>query len=99
MEGKWLVSKGGGSRPRWNRDGKEMFYLAADGKVMAVEVSIGASVQAGVPQPLFGTHLTSQFAKFAVTGDGRRFLVPAPASEVSSSPMTVVINWTKSIQQ
>ena len=48
-EGKWLVSKGGGSRPRWNRNGKEMFYLTADGKVMAVEVNTGASVQAGVP--------------------------------------------------
>jgi hypothetical protein len=97
-EGKWQISKGGGSRPRWQRDGKELLYLAADEKIMAVEVKTGAGVQAGVPQPLFGTHFTSQFMKFAVTGDGRRFLVPGPATEMSSSPMTVVINWTKSIQ-
>jgi Tol biopolymer transport system component len=97
-EGQWQISKGGGSRPRWNRNGKELFYLATDGKIMAVEVKTGASVQAGIPQPLFETHVTSVTAKFAVTDDGRRFLVPSPAAEVSSAPMTVVVNWTKSIQ-
>jgi hypothetical protein len=44
-EGKWQISKGGGSRPRWNRNGKELFYLATDGKIMAVEVKTGASRQ------------------------------------------------------
>jgi Tol biopolymer transport system component len=93
----WQISKGGGSRSRWNRNGKELFYLAPDGKIMAVEVKNGVRVQAGVPQPLLETHVTSGATKFAVTDDGRRFLIPSPVPE-ARSPITVVFNWTKSIQ-
>lgn len=97
--GKWQISKGGGSRSKWRRDGKELFFLAADRKIMAVDVSAGATFQAGVPQPLFGTHLISLFARFAVTANGQRFLVPAPVSEAISSPATVVVNWTAGIKR
>ena len=97
--GKWQISKGGGSRARWRRDGRELFYLAADRKLMAVEVTTGATLQAGVPQPLFETLISGPFARFAVTANGKRFLVPAPVSEASSTPVTVVINWTAGIKR
>lgn len=94
------ISKGGGTRARWRQDGKELFYISADRNLMAVEVSAGATFRAGVAQPLFETGISSPFARFAVTANGQRFLVPAPiAAEASSSPATVVIDWTRGIKQ
>jgi len=66
---------------------------------MAVEVTTGATFQAGVPQPLFETRISGQFVAFAVTANGQRFLVPSPMSEARSSPATVVINWMAGIRR
>jgi hypothetical protein len=51
--GKWLVSSGGGYQPLWNRNGKELFYLAPDGKAMSMEIDTTASLRSGTPKPLF----------------------------------------------
>ncbi len=51
--GKWLIPTNGGSEPHWRRDGRELYYLAPDGKLMAVEVKTGSAFQAGVPRALF----------------------------------------------
>jgi Tol biopolymer transport system component len=95
---KWQVSKGGGSRARWRRDGKELFYLASDRKIMAVGIGVDATFHAGLPEPLFESHINDQFARFTVTADGQRFLLPVPVNEGSSEPATVVLNWTKGIK-
>ena len=50
--GRWRVSTGGGSQPKWRRDGRELFYIAADRKLMAVDVKLGATFEAGVPKTL-----------------------------------------------
>ncbi|MDQ3174094.1 MAG: hypothetical protein M3Q91_10365 [Acidobacteriota bacterium] len=55
--GRGRVSTGGGSQPKWRRDGRELFYIAADRKLMAVDVKLGATFEAGVPKTLFGTHV------------------------------------------
>ena len=65
--GKWLISTSGGTLPRWRRDGKELFYLAPDGKLMAVEIRSGANFEAGAPKLLFDTH-----AQDVVRRHGRR---------------------------
>ena len=52
-QGKWQVSSGGGEQPRWRGDGKELFYLSSDGKVMSEPVTEGANFDAGAPVPLF----------------------------------------------
>jgi hypothetical protein len=52
-EGKWPVSVKGGTRPIWSRDGRELFYIAADNKLMAVDVKSGARFEHGVSKPLF----------------------------------------------
>jgi Tol biopolymer transport system component len=79
--GKWQVSTDGGLWPRWRRDGKEL-YFALPPNLMAAEVRVsGASVEPGVPRTLFGinnpnaVHITA-YHHFAVSADGRRFLVP-----------------------
>lgn len=94
--GKWQVSTAGGVQPRWRRDGGELYYLAADGKIMAVEIDRkAASFDRGVPRPLFQTAIpgTALSTHFAATGDGQRFLLQA-LPEQSQSAITVVVNWT-----
>ena len=97
--GKWLVSKGGGTGPRWRGDGKEFYYRSADGKLMAVDVIGGSVFQIGTPRLLFQTppeHPSQLFriSSWDVTADGNRFLLSTPVGESSSSPFTVVLNWT-----
>jgi len=94
---KWQISSEGGSRPRFRRDGKELFYLAANGKLMAVEVKTNASsFEFGVPKPLFEAHTTGYYA---VTGDGQRFLLNPPIAESTGAPITVVLNWAAEVKR
>jgi Tol biopolymer transport system component len=96
---KWPISIKGGNHPRWRLDGKELFYIAADGKMMAVEVKSGASFEAGIPQALFDYRSSKIEGQYAVTGDGQRFLVAASTEETSLAPFTVVLNWTAEVKR
>ncbi len=104
--GKWQISRGGGGPPKWRRDGKELFY-ANGGKLMAVEVKTGAeTVEAGAPKLLFEIRgaLASLpgaggAAAFDSTADGQRFLVALPVQETTSTPITVVLNWTADLKK
>jgi Tol biopolymer transport system component len=99
-EGKWQISSGGGSRPKWRHDGKELFYLAADRRIMAVDVIPGATFRKGAPRPLVETRISDPYlTHFAVTRDGQRFLIPTPLSDANAPPATVVINWTAGIKR
>jgi Tol biopolymer transport system component/predicted Ser/Thr protein kinase len=95
--GKWQVSTNGGERPVWSRDGKELFYLSADGKMMAVEIKGGQNFERGAPKPLFDVRLNAE-AWFDVGKDGR-FLVPVQIEQAASAPMTVVVNWTAGLKK
>lgn len=95
--GRWQVSSNGGVVPRWRRDGKELFYLSLEQKLMAVPVSSGATFQAGAPRPLFQTRATG-FLRYDVTADGQRFLVNTAIEQPASLP-TVVLNWTAEFKQ
>ena len=88
---KYQVSTTGGSGPHWRRDGKEIYYLSADAKVMAVPVKLGVSVELGMPQVLF----TDTGMSGAIpTHDGQRFLVNLPAGdETAAALLTVITNW------
>jgi hypothetical protein len=85
----------GGSRPRWSREGRELFYIARDGKVMAVPVTSGTTFVPGVPVPLFDTRVAG-FAPYDVTPDGRFLISTIP--EASASPIGVVLNWQAGLQ-
>ena len=54
---KYRISTSGGAQPSWRRDGKELFYISTDGRLMAVAMALGgalgARVDAGTPRPLF----------------------------------------------
>jgi Tol biopolymer transport system component len=96
---KILISTAGGVQPRWRPDGKELFYIAPDNRLMAVPVDFDTRGQipfVGVPEPLFAAHwdLAPQspgIRTYAVSRDGQRFLIQVLAENVS--PVTVILNW------
>jgi Tol biopolymer transport system component len=98
---KFQISSGGGSEPQWRSDGTELFYLAADGNLMAAPVKLGRSAsesfQAGLPRPLmavpFVANGTSFQRTYAVSNDGQRFLIPSSTSTGNVPPLTVVLSW------
>ncbi len=94
--GKWQVSGNGGDQPRWRRDGKELFYVAIDGRLMGAGVRLGATFERGIPEPLFQTPMRVRPVAgydYAVSSDGRRFLLNVPESGGQATPVTVVLNW------
>jgi eukaryotic-like serine/threonine-protein kinase len=111
--GKRQVSTKGGTGPHWRRDGKELFYYAPDGKLMAVEVKSGlpagghgggegASFEASVPRALFEFRSGSgppTFAPYTVTADGQRFLLNTIVDESGGAPLTVRVNWQAGLKQ
>ena len=96
--GKWQVSAQGGSRPLWSREGKELFYLSADGTVMALEVRGGAGFQHRVPKPLFRVRMPPA-APFEISADGKRFLILRGVDPDVTAPMTLVVNWNAGLRQ
>jgi dipeptidyl aminopeptidase/acylaminoacyl peptidase len=99
--GKYQVSRDGGNRPVWRADGKELFYLAADRTLMAIPIDTTSEFEAGVPTALFRADVSTfnNSQVYAVTKDGKRFLVNARPQQSSVAPLTVVVNWTASIQK
>lgn len=92
--GKWPVSIEGGTRPRWSTDGKELYFIGLDGKLMEVDVSIGpgGTFQGSAPKALFDSHIAGdRFRGYDVAKEGR-FLIPVVAGN-SGAPITVVVNW------
>jgi hypothetical protein len=97
--GKRQVSTSGAVGPVWRADGKELFYYARDGNVMAVAVGSGATFEAGVPLKLFGFRSGSTtivtLPPYTVTADGQRFLINAIVETQVSAPLTVMVNWAQ----
>jgi len=94
------ISTTGGSRPLWSRDGKELFYLALDRRLMAVEMKTGPKFEAASPKSLFPTGVSMALQNFDISPDGRRFLVPSPpAAETGAVPLTVVLNWPAALRK
>ena len=94
--GKWQISTSGGQQPWWRSDGKELYYLSADGKLMAVEVKPGGSFEAGAPRALFDlapARALGGTSSYAVTAAGDRFLFVTAREEAASLQFTVVTNW------
>ncbi len=101
--GKRQISTNGGYHVAWRRDGKELFYLGSDKKMMAVDVHAdGPTFVAGTPKPLFDVRVpsfNSAQAQFTVTVDGQKFLVANSFGELSAAPIEVVLNWTAALKK
>ena len=95
--GKWQVSRGGGSEPRWRGDGKEIFYIAPNGMLMAVPVNGVGIFATGTPAPLFQIHGRAPISStdvftYDVAKDGQRFLVNRYVKPEHVPPLTVLLN-------
>jgi eukaryotic-like serine/threonine-protein kinase len=102
-QGKWQVSNAGGQQLKWRSDGKELFYLAPDGKIMAVPVTVGANFDAGTPVALFQANpremiATTERFDYDVSKDGQRFLINTELKS-ALTPMSVVMSWTASLNK
>ena len=104
--GKWPVSKGGGNQPQWRRDGKELFYISADSKMMAVDVNTTPVFSNGNPRalfaaPIWGGGTSHNVTRYGVTPDGRKFLINTLAADAAApaSPITVVLNWQMALKK
>jgi len=106
VAGKWRVSTAGGGQPRWSRDGKELFYVAPDRKLMSVEVNAnGENFERTAPHPLFELRANVAASgvflyRYAPAPDGERFLVstdPEPSTE--APPLTVFVNWLAAVKK
>ena len=97
--GKWQISTAGGDKPRWSTEGKELYYIAPDRKMMAVPVKIGPAFEPGVAVPLFDTKVGG-FFPYDVSADGRFLLyTPSDTEAPASSPVTIVVNWEATLKR
>jgi serine/threonine protein kinase len=111
-EGKYKISTAGGYQPRWRGDGKELFYVGADGKVTSVSVRITAGprsiFEAGPPDPLFDSRMEifqlanvsapNPVLDYDVTRDGKRFLITT-SDRTSAPTINVEVNWTARLKK
>ena len=99
---KVTVSQGGGTFPRWRADGKELYYVGAGDKLMAVPVATGANFTVGTPVALFDVgsygRRENRYA-YDVSADGQKFLLLRPLEDNSLRPLTVVQNWTQLLKK
>lgn len=95
------ISTDGGDQVRWRPDGREVFYIARDGQLVAVPIRPGSTsetVEAGTPVRLFATRVGGWAgglpgAQYVVAPDGQRFLMNTLTGGVVTSPITVIVNW------
>jgi serine/threonine protein kinase len=104
VSSKWLVSRGGGTEPRWRNDGKELYYLSPEGKVMAVNVKLGAAVESGTPLALFQPHLHQSISamdvvSYDVAPDGQRFLISVKEDTPTAAPLSFILNWAAELEK
>jgi hypothetical protein len=94
------LSTAGGSYPRWRGDGKEVFYIDTNSKLMAASVDgSGAQFKVGAETPLFDVRLLRGDWPYDVSADGKRFVVNTRVEQSSSTPLTVVVNWPAGLRK
>jgi Tol biopolymer transport system component len=95
------ISTGGGANAAWSKTGGELFYLAANRELTAVPYRVsGTTFEPGTAKALFAIPGNVTRRAYAVTRDGRRFLVPkAMENTAAAEPVTVFLNWQAGLKQ
>ncbi len=98
---RYTVSSQGGTGPAWRRDGKELFFVAGDGRLTAVPVTMnGADVQLGRAESLFLVSPSTFFHRsYEVSKDGQQFLIATPAQAGGAAITVVVLNWQAALKK
>ena len=104
-DGRWQISTGGGTRPLWSRDGRELFYLDLTNRLMAVPMQTsGTTFAAGTPvrvlETAYLTPLASYDRPYDVAPDGQRFLmIKENSPSATAGRMVVVVNWSEELKR
>jgi len=98
------ISRAGGEAPRWSADGRELFFVAADGRMNAVPVKpAGSTFEPGTPVPLFNANLVRSpnepLIDYDVSSDGKRFLITTAAPGSTSATLNLISNWTAALNR
>ena len=92
-----LVSTEGGTQVRWNPNGKELFYIAPNGRLMTVPIRISPNGQIVLPSAaasLFATNLRPyKRQEYMVSSDHRSFVMNSVLESTGAAPVTVILNW------
>ena len=99
-----LVSRNGGGQVQWRPDGRELFYIALDGRLMAVPIQVAANaktIDVGTPAPLFATRIgrVSDVPQYVASADGQRFLMNSILQDGSPTPIRLVLNWQAGLKK
>jgi hypothetical protein len=103
--GKWQVSTDGGFKPRWRQDGRELYYISPDRKLMVVSIEPGTEFRASSPRELFQTRIAGPLVwgirfNYAVEPpDGKRFLIVTDTGQARPASFTVVTNWQQNLKR
>jgi Tol biopolymer transport system component/DNA-binding winged helix-turn-helix (wHTH) protein len=102
--GKYQISTDGGQQPRWRRDGKELFFLSRDRRLMAVSVKAGAKFEFTGPTPLFETQAhepitAEEFFTYDTSPDGQRFLINVNVEQENPPPVDIILNWATQLKK
>jgi hypothetical protein len=76
-----------------------LFYFDPSGAMTAVPIDATETLVAGSPKTLFSTGVISANQMYTVTKDGQRFLVNARLQAAAATPLTVIVNWTSTLQK
>jgi eukaryotic-like serine/threonine-protein kinase len=100
--GKWQISTQGGDQPAWRGDGRELFFLSPEQRLMSVDIKPGAVLEPGIPRALFGistvsTGITGARNAYVSSHDGQRFLVDWVAQETTTAAAVVQLNWVTAV--
>lgn len=98
---KWQVSVGGGSHPRWRRDGKEIYYRSLDDKIVSAEVNASdGKFEARNVRALFqGRFGSGGNDSYDVTADGQKFLIVTASDGAATTTLTFVLNWEAELKR
>jgi len=93
------VSVSGGAQPRWRGDGRELFFIDYQGRMMSATVERGSPPKIGISRKLFHTGLLPDptVNQYAVTKDGSKFLVLEPRKGFLES-YSAIVNWPATLQ-
>jgi Tol biopolymer transport system component len=97
------ISADGGWDPKWSADGSELFFLSLDGKLLAVNVKVGSDLSPGLPEALFEVSVprpeSPYSTNYVVSSDAKRFLVNTIIPQATSSPITIVLNGLRELDE
>jgi Tol biopolymer transport system component len=99
------VSTDGGIEPQWRGDGRELFFIGADARLMAAPVSTEPAFRVSTAIALFATGLDPAGLpidgrnQYLVVPDGQRFLINQPRRDAAASSVTVVVNWPAALSE